>query len=289
MLRINAHPALRAALLTLVAAWAFVALPSLARLARAETGNPAIDAGIAQYNDLEYELAVQTLTAALAQQGLTVAELTEGYKHLGLSLVAIGQDDSAREAFKKLIESAPTFELPRTENPRALDLFAEVKRSLKRASAKITLSTSPVRPRNGAAIDVSAVVDDADATVTRVVVHHRVRGQRSYSSVIALPAADGRYDARIPGTFVLPPGVEYYVTAEGDDGHVFGQQGSADSPLMVAVEAADGGTPIYGKWWFWAGLGGLALASAAVVLVLAGGGGDNPPDGADITITVDGL
>lgn len=277
-----------AAVLTFVALWSLLAVPSLARVAWADTGNPAIDAGIAQYNDLEYELAVETLTAALAQKGLTVDELTEGYKHLGLSLVAIGQDEPAREAFRKLLAVNPSYDLPRTENPRALDLFAEVKRSLRKSGAELTLSTSPVRPRKGSAIDVSASVTDPEGTVTRIVVHHRVRGQKSYSSVIAAPDANGRFDARIPGTSVMSPGVEYYVTAETDDGTVSGREGTAEAPLILVVEDGGEGSPIYGKWWFWAGLGGLALASIAVVLVVAGGG-DDPPDGADITITVDGI
>lgn len=286
--------ATRAIVLSVVATWALLVVPALLRQARvafAQTDNPEIERGVALYFDLEYEQAVAVLTKALAIKHLTVTELTEGHQYLALSHVALGRDDDAREAFRKLLEASPDFDLERTENPHALDLFAEVKASMpKRNFIQLTQAASPTRPRPGSTITVSiAVVDQANLT-DRVIVHHRSRGQKSFSTVTALPAASGRYNAAIPGAFVSGEAVEYYVVAAGADGVTLATEGSAEEPMALALEAAERSKPVYATWWFWAGLGTLLLAGAAVGVVLASGDTATPgDDDATVTITVDGL
>lgn len=284
----------KAIVLSVVAAWSLLIVPALLRApqAFAQTDNPEIERGIALYSDLEYEDAIAVLQRALSQKNLTVKEMTEGYRYLALSHVALGNDDEAKGAFKKLLEANPDFDLPRTENPRALDLFAEVKASMpKRNVIQLTQTASPTRPRPGSTITVSIVVVDQGKLHDRVIVFHRSRGQKSFSSVTALPAGAGRYNAAIPGAFVSGEAVEYYVVAQADDGTVLATEGTASEPMALGIEAAEKSKPIYATWWFWAGVGTVLLAGAAVGVVLMGddpgaGPGD---DDATVTISVDGL
>ncbi len=278
-----------ALLLSAVAAWALLVLPALMRRAAAETGNAAIDKGVAYYDDLEFEQAISTLTSALQQKNLTRNELIEAYKYLALSHVALSQDAAAKEAFRKLVEVNPAYNLPRTESPRALDLFNEIKSAIPgRNVVRLTQTASPTRPKRGQPITVSvAVVDEAKAH-DHVTVYHRVRGQKAYSSVIALPVAAGRYNATISGSLVSGPAVEYYVAAEAADNTALALEGSDTEPMVLLIDKPSDAKPVYARWWFWAGLGTVLLAGAAVGLVLAGGDGVPQDNGVDVTITVNG-
>jgi tetratricopeptide (TPR) repeat protein len=272
-------------MLTIVAMWALCLSPWLARLAWAETGNAEIDAAIAQYDDLEYQKAADALEKALVKPNLTKQELVEGYRVLGLSYVALGKDEPARTAFKKLLAADPTFQLARTENPHALDLFDEVKAQLPVAPAlQVTAAVSPTRPRAGGTIAITVALAGDASGVKQIVVHHRVQGAKEFSTVTA--AHDGAgFSATIPGTFVAAPAIEYFVTAEGDDGVVLTAQGSVAAPLVVTVEA--GGRhakPVYARWWFWGGIGAVAAGSIAAFLLL--GGSHSTSTDSTVTITV---
>lgn len=280
----------KAAVLSLVAAWALLVSPLLWRVAQAQTGNSDIDRGIALYDDLEYEQAAEVLAAALAQPGLSVQELVEGYRVLALCYVALDRDDEARAAFKKLLEADPSYVLPRTESPKALDLFDEVKQSMPppEGAVRMTQSVTPSTPRRGQPLLVAIAVIDQGGRHARVTVYHRVKGQRSYSSIKAQASGAGRYSATISGAFVEPPGVEYYVVAEAADGRALVGEGSAEEPLLVVVDKKGAvAAPIYGKWWFWATIGGLLAAGTIVGLALAGGDPANPDPNATVNITID--
>lgn len=282
---------LKASLLSFVAAWALLVLPVVGRLARAQTGNPDIDRGIALYNDLEYEEAEVVLSKALSKPNLSVQEVTEGYKYLGLTYVALGRDDDARAAFRKLLETDPRYELPRTENPKAIDLFDEVKKSmpLPPGAVRMTQSASPSSPRRSQPVVVTIGVVDQDGRHSRVMVYHRVKGQRSYSAIKAQAGGAGRYAATISGTFIEPPAIEYYVVAEDAEGRALAQEGTPQEPLLLLVDRRTvETTPVYGHWWFWASIGGLLLAGTLVGVALSGDDATPPPGNtADVTITVD--
>jgi tetratricopeptide (TPR) repeat protein len=259
---------------------------AMADLAVADpTGNAEIDKGIAEYDDQEYERAVVTLEKALQGKNLTRQELVEGYRTLALSHVALGQDDQARTAFRRLLEVDPRYRLPRTENPRALDLFDEVRASMPEATmAGVVAKVTPDKPRPGNTLTLALGVDDPEGHATRVTVHYRTRGKKSFSSVNAKKTDEG-WEATISGAFVETPALEYHVVAVGERDAVIAALGSPELPVVLVIAAPGGTTPIYGKWWFWAGIGGAAVATTAAILLL-GGGADVPEDMVDVTITV---
>jgi tetratricopeptide (TPR) repeat protein len=282
----------KAGILSAIAVWALLILPALLspgwiRRAAAETGNAAIDKGVALYDDLEFEQAITALTAAVKQKNLTRGELVEGYKYLALAHVALNHDAEAKDAFRKLLEVSPSYNLPRTESPRALDLFDDVKSVVApRNVVRLTQTASPARPHRGQPISVSIAVVDEARVHDHVTVYHRVRGQKSYSSVIALPISPGRYNATISGSLVNGPAIEYYVAAEGADNQPLALDGSETEPMVLLIDKEPESKPVYARWWFWAGLGTVLLAGAAVGFVLFGSDPAPTDEGVDVTITV---
>lgn len=279
----------KATILSFLAAWAFLLAPLAPRLAHAQTGNADIDKGIALYNDLEFAEAVEVLAKAVTKANLSVQELVEGYKYLALACVALGRDDEARTAFRKLLETDRTYRLPRTESQKAQDLFDQVRQSMPEEilvrPVQLTQTASPVRPRRGTPVSVTIAIVDEDKRHDRVVVYHRVRGAKPFSTVQALRAGSGRYNATIPGVFVNPPAVEYYVVALTASGDVLASEGSEKSPQALGVDTEEA-APIYGKWWFWAGIGGVLAAGTITAIALAGGGSTPSNNLADVDLTV---
>lgn len=254
-------------------------------LAHAQTGNAPLDAAIALYQDLEYEKAVIALSAAVSQPGLSRQELTEGYKYLALSYVALGRDAEAKEAFRKLLEANASYRLPRTESPRALDLFDEVARSMPDLSpVELSQTASPVSPRKGMPVTVAIAIVDGRGRTDRIVVYYRTRGQKTFSMTRGLRGGAGRFNATIPGTFVNPPSLEYYVVALDRAGRVLAAEGTAASPLQLAVSAGLEEKPIYAKWWFWGGVGAVVAAGVAAGVALSNDGGG--PTGGDAIVDV---
>lgn len=266
------------------------ALLLLARPALAETGNEAIDEGIALYNDLEFEQAIEVLTKALEQSDLSTEELTEGYRHLALAHLALGQDEEAKHAFRMLLVADPRYELARTTSQKARDLFDEVRRSLppppeEVKPVRLTQTVSPITPKKHTAVSVSIIVVDPDKRHQKVVINHRVKGQQAYSRIVAMRTAQGRYAATISGAFVKPPGLEYYVAATDAEGKDLAVEGSAARPLTLLVEEEKKvAAPIYARWWFWGAIGAVAAGTVAI-LALSGSDSTNPD--ATVTITVD--
>ncbi len=257
--------------------------------ALAQSGNADIDRGVKLYADLEYEQAIAVLEPAVAAPGLTVEQRTTGYLHLALSHLALRHTDEARAAFRALLEADRDFVLPPETSQTARDLFDEVKRSLPpprvAATASLSATATPLAPRDGAPITVTARVTDPEARIDRVFIHHRVRGAKSYSKLSARRDGAG-WSAIIPGLFVKGPAIEYWVSGVDAQGAPVASAAGADAPLVIAVGAtSEGGGTILGKWWFWGGVAVVAAGVAGGIVLLSGGDGGGGND-ATVIITV---
>jgi len=269
--------------IALAGAWFLFARP-----ASADTGNEAVDQGIALYNDLEFEQAIEVLNKALEQKDLSAEELTAGFKHLALSHLALQQDEEAKHAFRMLLTADPRYELSRTTSQKARDMFDEVKRSLppppeEVKPVRLTQTASPQSPKKGNAISVSIIVVDPDKRHDKVIINHRAMGQKKYSKITALRTSHGRYAATISGAFVEPPALEYYVAAVDSAGVDLAVEGSAQRPLTLEVSEGKKGTPLYARWWFWGAIGAVAAGTVAILAL----SGDGPDPDATVTITGD--
>lgn len=246
---------------------AALAIAAASPIARADELPPPIAAGVAAYNDLEYEQAIALLRPALANKELDDGARVVGYRYLGLSLLALGRRNGAKDAFRRLLELDRRFELPATENPIARQLLEEVRLDLP-AEVELSQTAAPAPARADAPIAVDIRVVDPSSQVSGVVVHYRSAGARRFGTVGATPLGGGRFNATIPGTFVARPALEYYVVARGADGRVVASAASAASPLSIAVATRRGPEgSVLSSPLFWAGAG-VVVAAGAVATIL---------------------
>jgi tetratricopeptide (TPR) repeat protein len=267
--------------LTAAALALVIATPAAAQELPAE-----IAAGIAAYDDLEYEQAIALLRPALRKKLPRDAKLA-GYRCLGLSLVALGRINEARDAFRLLLEIDGRYRLPESENPTARKLLQEVRLDLP-AEVGLTHSASPTPGRADSPLAVSIDVRDESRVVSGVTVHYRVAGSRRYGTVGATALGADRYNATIPGTFVAPPAIEYYVVARGADGRRVAIAGSAAEPISIAVDRrADGGDgSLLSSPLFWLGTGAVVAAGAVAAVLLWRPSDDGPAETGTVQVNV---
>src|SRR5688572_18904069 len=79
--------------------------------------NPEITRAQEQIEQGDFEEAVKTLQAGLDEPDVTDDQLVELYRLLGLASLYLGDEARAREAYERLLQARPDFELPRTAPP----------------------------------------------------------------------------------------------------------------------------------------------------------------------------
>lgn len=246
-----------------------------------------IAAGIAAYDDLEYEQAIARLRPALARKTADKKARLAGYRYLGLSLVALGRTGEARDAFRQLLEIDRGYELPRGENPTALKLLEQVRLDMP-AQVLLRHTASPAPGRADSPLSVAIEVVDESRVVSGITVHYRVRGKRSFGTIQATAVGDGGYSATIPGTFVASPAIEYYVVARGADGRLLASASSAESPAQVVINkrASDGGGGVLSSPLFWIGTGTVVAAGAVAAVFLLRPSDSGPPATGQVQVQV---
>src|SRR4051812_22940074 len=80
--------------------------------------NPEITRAQEQIEQGDFEEAVKTLQAALDAPDVTDDQLVELYRLLGLASLYLGDEARAREAYERLLQARPDFELPRNAPPK---------------------------------------------------------------------------------------------------------------------------------------------------------------------------
>ena len=86
--------------------------------------------GIDDYNDLEFERAIQLLERAL-NLGLPDKSKVDAYKYLGFVYIVDEQVPKAKEMFRKLLEIDPNHQLSPHASPKLTQVFNEVKSQFK--------------------------------------------------------------------------------------------------------------------------------------------------------------
>lgn len=99
------------------------------------------------YNNGEYERAISELEKALQfLKQLKQTDQVEAYKYLAFSYVAFGNNDKAKETFKKALLLNPKLELdPATVSPKIIKVFEEAKAEMKTEPVKPPV-TEPTKP-----------------------------------------------------------------------------------------------------------------------------------------------
>ena len=100
------------------------------------------------YNRGEYEYAIVELENALQYlKQLEQVDQVEAYKYLAFSYVAFGQQEKAKEQFRKVLLLDPAHELdPATVSPKIIKVFEEVKAEMTTAVPEEPIITEPSEP-----------------------------------------------------------------------------------------------------------------------------------------------
>lgn len=267
--------------LVLVLAISLAAAPALAQGRR----NPLIRQGQQQYDDLEFEQALQTLSAALIRAGNSPQDNTTIYRLLAFTYLALGREEEAAGAYRSLLAIQPDFVAGSDVAPQTRAFLERVKQAWEREGrpgfqtqppAAVTVRhRSPAQADRGTAVPLEATVDDPDARVHSLVfAYHQGASETEEREVFLRIEAvrDGNtFRATLPAEAIAPPLVEYYLEALDANGLPVAGRGDVAAPLRIAVEAP--GRSIFASPWFWIITGALVAGAVVTTVLLVGGGG----------------
>lgn len=244
------------------------------------------------YADQEYGAAIKTLLPVTRDRAASRAQRVRAWEVIALARFILADEVGARDAFERVLELDPGFQLRDTSgSPRIRAFFDGIRGEVvPGAAGDVELEhAAPARATAGGRLELEVRLTRGAALVREVAVRHRPAGALAYREVVGRPqgpAADGRWTivvrlppARVPGT------VEYYLVARGAAGEL-GRIAAPDAPLAIPV--APGGRearPWYGRWYVVAGAAVLAAGATGAILAAGGGPDDGTLPPGTITVT----
>jgi tetratricopeptide (TPR) repeat protein len=233
-----------------------------------------------QLEEGDFEGAVSTLERGLNQQDLSDDELAEMYRVLGLAQLYLGREAQAREAYEKLLQAQPDYELPQHEAPKIRAIYARIKEDIKQRRVRpvtITLD-APAEAEGGTPVRVEVHVKDL-ALGSRPRLYYRRAGRQSFNSVEFERNPEDRehWAAQIP-SYELPLTdtryeVEYYVEVADAAQRRLAGRGDALMPLVLVVTPRGGlrqaeATPFFQTPWPYV-IGGVVVAGVVAGIAIA--------------------
>ena len=261
-------------LLFVVLLLASVALPAAAQ------GNPLVQEGQTQFEELRFQEALQTLSAALLREGTTDEDTALIYELLAYTYLALRREPEAAGAYRRLLPLDPDHELGPEVAPDDRAFFERVRaawedegRPGQAPPPAVNIShVSPPQAGPGEAVRLVALVDDPGQRVAQLVLAYRRGTDAVFTRVETLPTPEGRV-ATIPGDDIGPPLVEYYFEALDGRGLPIAAQGDVAAPLRIAVPDPSGGGLLQ-QWWFWTIVGVVVAGGVTAGVVVATQGGN---------------
>jgi len=263
-----------------IASLLVVALLGASNAAVAQRANPLIEQGQEQYDELRYEEALQTLSAALVRSGNTNRQLATIYQILSLTYLSLARQEEAAGAYRSLLAIDPDHQPGADVSPRFRTFFETVReqweadgRPGRPPPAPVTIRhRSPPESERETEIPLDCQVEDPSGRVASVVLAYR-QGSEDVFRRVDTEIRDGSYHATIPAEAVAPPLVEYYFEGLDDAGLPVAARGDVAAPLRVAVP--EPGQSVFKQWWFWvAAVAILGGAAAAIAVVATQSGGE---------------
>jgi tetratricopeptide (TPR) repeat protein len=234
----------------------------------------------------DFEEAVKTLQAGLDRPDLTDDQLVELYRLLGLASLYLGDEARAREAYERLLQARPDFELPRSAPPKLRSLYARIKEDIKsRRVRPVTLLVDPIPdPTGGEPVLVDARIEDM-ALGAKAKIFFRRAGDEAYSSVdfarVKGSKEKDRYQATLPAYEIPseanPYEVEYYFEVADAAQRRLAGRGDSFHPLVFQVmpqhtagqSAESASRPWYKSPWLWVGVGAVVVGGTAAGVAIA--------------------
>lgn len=249
-------------------------------LAQVSPRIPELDRAEGQVDAGDFEDAIITLEKGLETPDLTDDQLVELYRLLGLSHLYLGNEERARQAFEKLLQARPDYEVPRSTPAKVRSLYARIKEDIKKRRVRpVSLTLEPLGlAAAGAPLVVNARIEDL-ALGAKAKLFFRRPGAQSYSSAdfSRVKGAKDEFSVTVPAfEIVAPEGLEYYVEVADAAQRRLAGKGDAYNPLQlkVAAKGTEASAPAgaesawYQSPWVWigVGVGVAAIATTAVVL-----------------------
>ncbi|MBX5481680.1 MAG: hypothetical protein IRZ16_07540 [Myxococcaceae bacterium] len=261
------------------------------RSPEAEEANELMEQG-------EFEQAVKVLQRGLSQPDVSDDVLVELYRLMGLAQLYLGNEARAREAYEKLLQARPDYEIPHSAPPKIRELYARIKEDIrKRRVRPVTLDAAPIDVHEGGRpLELNARIEDM-ALGAKAKLYYRRAGAQSYSSVDFGRAKGGAredYSATIPA-YELPAeprgyDMEYYLEVADAAQRRLAGKGDAFNPLHFRVtpagEEVPGSTKAsawYENPWVWAGAGAIVVAGTVTAVAIAS---SQPAGNLPVTIRV---
>src|SRR5690606_9407981 len=137
--------------------------------------------GIDQYDDLRFEEALQTLSAALVRSGNTAEQQAQIYRYLALTYLALDRQEEAAGAWRSMLAIDPGQEASSDMSPRFRQFFVRVReqweaegRPGRPPPAPVSIShRSPPQANRGEEVELSAQLDDPSGRVAGLVLAYR--------------------------------------------------------------------------------------------------------------------
>lgn len=266
----------------IIALWvaALVAVPQGLALAGPDGG--ALARARADWNDQEYERVIQRVDQLLAASAMSRAVRIEALRLKASAFAVLGKPDRAAAAFEKLLGLDPQYRLPRSTSPRIRSVFeptrarwllareTALRERLGADLAAMRLGVRlPPQGKGGRPLPVDVRLVDPKRHGTELLLFYRREGRPSYSR-LSKSARAPTTQIRVPAAVTAskrPYKLELYVELLHKSGIALRREGSAKHPLSLAMSAGavPKPTPIYKRWWFWAG--SVALGVAAGLLI----------------------
>jgi tetratricopeptide (TPR) repeat protein len=246
--------------------------------------NPQITRAQEQIDQGDFEEAVKTLQAALNEPDVTDDDLVEMYRLLGLASLYLGDEAQARQAYERLLQARPDFELPRNAPPKLRTLYARIKEDIKRRRVRpVTILVDPIPDTRGdEPVLVAARIQDM-ALGAKARIFYRRAGDVAFNSVdfTRQRGTQENYQATLPAYEIpaeaKPYEVEYYFEVADAAQRRLAGKGDSFNPLVFQVlpqQAADqaavgNGRPWYKSPWLWVAVGAVAVGGTAAGVAIA--------------------
>ncbi|MDY7229921.1 hypothetical protein [Hyalangium rubrum] len=265
-------------------AWARPVFPEPLRFQLGPT-HAEISRAQEQIEQGDFEEAVKTLQAGLNAPDVTDDQLVELYRLLGLASLYLGDEAQAREAYERLLQARPDFELPRNAPPKLRSLYARIKEDIKsRRVRPVTLQVDPIPdPEGGEPVVVEARIEDM-ALGAKAKLFYRRAGDEAFSSVdfARQRGSKENYQATLPAyelpAEATPYEVEYYFEVADAAQRRLAGRGDSFHPLVFQVAShkaagqsatAGNGRAWYKSPWLWVAVGAVVVGGTATAVALS--------------------
>lgn len=227
-------------------------------------------AGERLFGEQEYAQAIKVLVPVTRDAAAARADRVRAWELIALARFITGDQPGARDAFERVLEVDPGFQLrDRSGSPRIRTFFDDVRRAVGGAAGEIDLEhAAPRAGTAGTRLELEVRARRGGAAVVEVAILHRLVGALGFQTTPMRAAGDSQWRGAIPlASARRALTIEYYLEARGPGGSVLARIAGPDGPLVIPV-APGGSDPTgwYRHWYTLAGAAAFAAGATGVII-----------------------